>query len=184
MAVLMSVGGSSSGDGFLVAPLGTTYEAEIALWTDAGNATVTLQASPNPAGLVFSTAAPINISPVKTLVTVHSTLQSASRGDTTIQVLDAGMAVVVSFNVTSIKHPVVNFKGRFEARFATDGGTLQSRPDIHGRFGQRCPAGMDMGARRGAGFRTRCRQCASEPRNDRCGPGRTAQQSSGVAFPR
>ena len=121
MAVLMSLGGSSSGDGFLVAPLGTTYEAEIALWTDAGNATVTLQASPNPAGLVFSTAAPINISPVKTVVTVHSTLQSASRGDTTVQVLDGGMAVVASFKVTSIKHPVMNFKGRFEARFGTDG---------------------------------------------------------------
>jgi hypothetical protein len=123
----MSLGGSSSGDGFLIAPLGTTYDAEIALWTDAGTASVTLQASPNPAGLVFSTAGPISISTVPTVVTVHAMLQSTSRGDTTIQVL-VGASVVASFNVTSIKHPVVNFKGRFEARFATDGAPYNRDP--------------------------------------------------------
>jgi hypothetical protein len=119
MAVHMSLGGNTAGDGFLVAPLGSTYDAELALWTDTGTASVTLQASPNPAGLVFSTAAPISISTVKTVVTVHSTLQSSSRGDTTIQVLE-GATAVATFKVTSIKHPVVNFSGRFEARFSTD----------------------------------------------------------------
>jgi len=128
MAVLMSLGGSSSGDGFLVAPQGTTYEAEISLRTDAGMATVTLQASPNPANLVFSNAGPLNLTVAPTVVTVHAQLQSASHGDTTIQVLDGGMAVVASFNVTSIKHPVVNFKGRFEARFATDGARPYANP--------------------------------------------------------
>ncbi len=127
MAVLMSLGGNAAGDGFLVAPLGTTYDAEIALWTDTGTATVTLQASPNPANLVFSTAGPISLSTVKTVVTVHSLLQSASRGDTTIQVL-VGSAVVASFKVTSIKHPVVNFSGRFEARFSTDGALPYGNP--------------------------------------------------------
>jgi hypothetical protein len=68
---------------------------------------------------VFSTAAPISISTVKKVVTVHSTVQSSSRGDTTIQVLE-GATAVVTFKVTSIKHPVVNFSGRFEARFSTD----------------------------------------------------------------
>jgi hypothetical protein len=119
MAVLMSLAGNSAGDGFLIAPLGTTYDAELLLWTDAGTASVALQASPNPAGLVFSQAA-VNLSTTPTIVTVHATLQSASRGDTTIQVLEAA-AVVATFTVTSIKHPVVNFSGRFEARFATDG---------------------------------------------------------------
>src|SRR5688572_5419536 len=118
MAVLISLGGNSAGDGFLVAPLGTTYEAQISLSTDAGTASVTLQAAPNPAGLVFSTLGPIALSTTPTIVTVHSTLQSAARGDTTIQVLQAAV-VVASFAVTSIKHPVVNFKGRFEARFST-----------------------------------------------------------------
>jgi hypothetical protein len=97
--------------------LDTTYDAEIVLQTDAGNAAVTLQASPDAAGLVFSQTA-VNISTAPTIVKVHATAQSASRGDTTIQVLD-GAAVVASFTITSIKHPVVHFKGRFEARFAT-----------------------------------------------------------------
>jgi hypothetical protein len=119
MAVHMSLGGNAAGDGFLIAPLGSTYDAEIALWTDSGTASVTLQASPNPANLVFSTAGPITLSTTPTILTVHSLLQSASRGDTTIQVLE-GATVVASFTVTSIKHPQVNFNGRFEARFATD----------------------------------------------------------------
>jgi hypothetical protein len=130
MAVLMSLGGNTvSGDGFLVVPQGASYEAEIALWTDAGTASVTLQADPmhNAGGLVFSTAGPIGISTVHTVVTVHATLQSDSRGDTTIQVLNGGM-VVVSFNVTCIKHPVVNFNGRFEARFATDPARPYTNP--------------------------------------------------------
>jgi Bacterial Ig-like domain (group 3) len=129
MAILMSVGGNSAGDGFLIAPLGTTYETEISLSTDAGIANVTLQASPNPAGLVFSTLGPIALSTVPTIVTVHATLQSTSRGDTTIQVLPSGGgAPLASFSITSIKHPVVNFKGRFEARFATDGAVYSTNP--------------------------------------------------------
>jgi hypothetical protein len=128
MAVLISLAGNAAGDGFLVAPLGSTYDAEIALWTDTGTASVTLQAAAtNPAGLVFSTAGPISLSTTKKVVTVHSTLQSASRGDTTIQVLE-GTTVVASFTVTSIKHPQVNFSGRFEARFSTDGDRPYSNP--------------------------------------------------------
>lgn len=121
MVVHMSLGGNAAGDGFLVVPLGSTYDAEIALWTDVGTPSVTLQASPNPANLVFSTAGPFSLTTVPTVyATVHSLLQSTSRGDTTIQVLE-GMAVVASFTVTSINHIAVNFNGRFEARFATDG---------------------------------------------------------------
>jgi hypothetical protein len=127
MAVLISLAGNAAGDGFLVAPLGTTYDAEIALTTDAGTATVTLQASPNPANLVFSPTGSISLSTVPTVVTVHALLQSASRGDTTIQVLE-GATVVASFKVTSIKHPVVNFNGRFEARFATDSDRPYTNP--------------------------------------------------------
>lgn len=117
MAVLMSLAGNSAGDGFLVAPAAGTYPAELSLRTDSGTMSVTLQASPNPAGLVFSQTS-VNLSTTPTAVMVHATLQSASRGDTTIQVLDGG-SVVASFAVTSIAHPVVRFRGRFEARFAT-----------------------------------------------------------------
>ena len=125
MAVVMSLGGNAAGDGFLLGPLDSTYEAEIALSTDDGtNKTVTLQAAPpNAAGLLFTPAAgtSINITGAPTVVaTVHATTQSASRGDTTIQVLEAG-GVVKSFTVTCIKSARVNFRGRFEARFDTDG---------------------------------------------------------------
>src|SRR5215217_5718953 len=143
MAVLMSLGGNSSGDSFLIAPLGTTYEAEIALRTDAGTASVTLQASPNAAGLVFSQTA-VNISTTPTVVTVHATAQSASRGDTTIQVLD-GTTVVASFAVTSIKHPVVNFRGRFEARFATDGSFYNRNPIYSATLDTVVPPGWTWG---------------------------------------
>jgi hypothetical protein len=122
----MSLAGNSSGDGFLVAPRGTTYDAELALSTDAGTLSVALQASPNAASLVFSQTA-VNLSTTPTIVTIHSTLQSASRGDTTIQVLD-GATVVASFTITSIKRPVVNFRGRFEARFATDPAFYNQNP--------------------------------------------------------
>lgn len=118
MAVLMSLNGNTSGDGFLLTPLFSTYDAEISLWTDTGTASVTLQASPNPAGLVFSQTA-LNLSTIPTAIQVHATLQSGSRGDTTIEVLQ-GTTVVVSFTVTSISKPIIHFRGRFEARFATD----------------------------------------------------------------
>jgi hypothetical protein len=128
MAVLITVGGKSGGDGFLLAPLDSTYDAEIALSTSAGTASVTLQAlAPNPAGLVFSTMGPIALSTTPTIVMVHATVQSGSRQDTTIQVLD-GATVVASFTVTSIKHAVINFSGRFEARFATDGSLPFKNP--------------------------------------------------------
>jgi hypothetical protein len=93
MAVLMSLGGNPAGDGFLVAPQGSTYDAELALWTDAGTANVTLQAAPNPAGLVF--AHPRPHLPPPDYRTVHSRRRRARTRDTTIQVLD-GMAVVVN----------------------------------------------------------------------------------------
>lgn len=60
-------------------------------------------------------------------MTVHATAQSATRGDTTIQVLN-GAVVVASFTVTAIKHPTVNFSGRFEARFATDNEPYNHNP--------------------------------------------------------
>ena len=130
MAVLMSVGGNTvSGAGFLVAPQGTSYETEIALWTDVGTASVTLRADPahNVGNLLFSNPGPISLSTVPTKVTVRAQQQSSTRGDTAIQVL-AGTTVVINFTVTAIRHPVVNFKGRFEARFATDGARPYANP--------------------------------------------------------
>ena len=128
MAVLMSLGGNSAGDGFLLAPVGGNYPAELSLATSSGTLSVTLQADPgaDAAGLVFSQTS-VNLSTTPTSITVHATQQSAARGDTTIQVLD-GTNVVASFTLTSIKHPKVHFRGRFEARFATDGAFYNDNP--------------------------------------------------------
>ena len=131
MAVLITVGGKSGGDGFLIAPLGSNYEAEISLKTDIGTASVKLQADPahNVANLVFSNTGTIALSTTATIATVHSQLQSAARGDTTIQVVDAGTAAVLaSFTVTSITEPQINYSGRFEARFATDASFTNTNP--------------------------------------------------------
>jgi len=127
MAVLVSLGGKTGGDGFLIAPLDSNYDAELSLATTAGTLAVTLDALPNVANLVFSQTS-LTLSTTPTIVNVHSLLPSASRGDTTIRVLDSALTVVESYTVTSIKHIVVNFKGRFEARFATDGAFYNANP--------------------------------------------------------
>jgi len=126
MAVLISLGGNSSGQGFLLAPVGATYPAELSLATDTGTLSVTLQASPNAAGVVFSQAN-VNLSTVPTIVTVHATLQSGGPGDTILRVLD-GANPVANFTVTAIKHPTVHFRGRFEVRFATDNAFYNRNP--------------------------------------------------------
>lgn len=143
MAVLISLGGNSVGDGFLVAPVGATYPAELSLATDSGSLAVTLQASPNPAGLVFSTTS-LTLTTAPAIVNVHATLQSAARGDTTIQVLD-GATVVASFTLTSIKHPKVHFRGRFEARFATDNSFYNRNPLYSAAVDSVVPPGWTWG---------------------------------------
>lgn len=127
MAILMSLQGNSAGDGFLVKPLGTrTFDGIIELRTDAGTASVTLQASPNVAGLVFSQTA-LDLTTNPTFVAVHATAQSGAREDTTIQVLQ-GVTVVASLTVTSIEHPVVHFRGRFESRFPAGSVDYNTNP--------------------------------------------------------
>ncbi len=127
MAILVSLQGNSAGDGFLVKPLGTrTFDGIIELRTDAGTASVTLQASPNVAGLVFSQTA-LDLTTDPTFVTVHATAQSGARADTTIQVLEGGL-VAASFTVTSIEHPVVHFRGRFESRFPAGAVDYNTNP--------------------------------------------------------
>ncbi len=143
MAVLLSLGGNSFGNGFLVAPVASTYDAELSIATDAGVLNVVLQASPNPAGVVFSTTN-VALSTVPTIVLVHAMSPSTTRGDTTIQVLD-GVTVVASFTLTSITHPKVHFSGRFEARFATDGAPFNRNPKYAAALDTVVPPGWTWG---------------------------------------
>jgi hypothetical protein len=127
MAILVSLNGNSAGDGFLLAPLDSVYWAELSLATDAGTATVSLLASPDAAGLVFDNAGPHNLSTVPITVKVHATLQSVTRGDTVIRIMD-GATELANFPITSIENPSINFKGRFEVRFATQPALYNQNP--------------------------------------------------------
>jgi len=127
MAIIATLQDSSSGDGFLVAPVGArVFPAALSLRTDSGTADVTLRAVPDAAGLVFSQTAS-TVSSVPTVVDVHATAKSLSRGDTVIEVLQDD-DVVWTMSVTCIAHPVVHFRGRFEARFATQPAFANSNP--------------------------------------------------------
>jgi len=127
MAVIAALQGSASGEGFLVAPVGAqTFPAVLSLQTDTSTADVTLRASPDAAGLVFSqTSCALSMAP--TQVSVHATAKSLSRGDTAIEVLEGG-TVVGRISVTCIANPVVHFRGRFQARFATQLAFYNANP--------------------------------------------------------
>lgn len=127
MAVIVSLQGSISGDGFLIAPVGgRVFGASLSLHTDSGEASVTLRVSPNAGQLVFSQTS-VAVTTAPTLVTVHALEKSVSRGDTTIEVLE-GTTVVWSMAVTCIAHPVLHFRGRFQARFATQPAFYNANP--------------------------------------------------------
>ncbi len=127
MAVIASLHGDSSGDGFLIAPVGAhVFGAALSLRTDAGTASVTLRAAPDPGALSFSQTS-VTVTTAPTSVTVHANGKSMSRGDTTIEVVRAD-TVVASLVVTCIANPVIHIRGRFQARFATAIAIYNSSP--------------------------------------------------------
>src|SRR5689334_1399752 len=127
MTVIAELPGAVSDDGFLVAPVGArVFPVALALRSDAGPVTVTLRADPDGAGLVFAqTEAALTAEP--TLLDVHATRKSITRADTAIEVLD-GDTVVSRIGVTAIAGPVVHFRGRFQARFATQPSVYNANP--------------------------------------------------------
>jgi hypothetical protein len=127
MAVNAALQGNRSGEGFLVAPVGArTFPAALSLQTDAGMADVTLRASPDAAGLVF-TQTSCTVTTAPTQVEVHATAKSLTRGDTAIEVMEGG-TVVGRISVTCIANPVIHFRGRFQARFATQTAFYNANP--------------------------------------------------------
>jgi hypothetical protein len=118
--IVIQVNGSSAGDGFLIAPDGArTFPVSLNLSTNDGTTTqATIDATPNGAGVTIP-AGPVSITPAVTTIPIHATTQSAARGDTVINIRVGG--ATTSFALTAIRSPAVWFRGRFEARFATDG---------------------------------------------------------------
>jgi hypothetical protein len=120
MAIIVSVNGNASGEGFLIAPDGTrTFPVPIGLKTDdASIVAATLQKAVGGADVSFASAN-VTITGTEIFVNVHATSASAARNDTVLEVAVGGIAQA-SFNLTAIQNPEVWFKGRFQARFATD----------------------------------------------------------------
>jgi hypothetical protein len=118
--IVIQVNGSSAGDGFLIAPDGArTFAMPLTLSTSDGTTVnATIDATPNKAGVTLP-AGPLSIGPAVTTIPIQAATQSASRGDTVINVRVGG--VTASFKLTAIDNAEVWFRGRFEARFATDG---------------------------------------------------------------
>ena len=156
-----------------------------------GTASVTLQASPNPANLVFSTVGPFSLTTVPTVyATVHSQLQSTSRGDTTIQVLE-GMAVAASLH----RHLHQASPGEFQRAVRSAICHRRRAPLWQSDLPTRQPhgpetwlstlsGGADIWARRRTEFRAHYWHCAHQPRNDRHGAECTPEQSGGAALTR
>jgi len=127
MTVLATLQGIGSGEGFLIAPLGArVFTAPLSLQTDSGSADIALRASPDGAGLLFSQTS-LTVTTVPTVIDVHATAKSLQRGDTAIEVLE-GDTVVWRMSVTGIAKPTVHFRGRFEARFATQPAFYNANP--------------------------------------------------------
>ena len=118
--VVIQVNGSSAGDGFLIAPDGgRTFSVPLGLSTNDGTTVnATIDATPNQAGVALP-AGPVSIGPAVSTIPIQAAALSASRGDTVINVRVGG--VTTTFKLTAIRNPEVWFRGRFEARFATDG---------------------------------------------------------------
>jgi hypothetical protein len=140
--IVIQVNGSGTGDGFLIAPdNGTPFSVPLNISTNDGTTVnATVDATPNGAGVTLPGGV-ISVGPAGTTIPLVATAVSATRGDTVINV-HVG-AVTTQFKLTAISGPEVWFRGRFEARFATDGdfynnprgtdgGTAGSDPSLGG----------------------------------------------------
>src|SRR5260370_40446762 len=121
MAIIISVNGNSSGEGFLIAPVGTkTFPVPVKLHTDDGSTVhATLGVKAGGASVAFS-AKKVTITPTGQTVQIHATSASHKRDDTVLQV-KVGSVVKASFKLTALTNVQLRFQGRFQARFATDG---------------------------------------------------------------
>lgn len=118
--IVIAVNGSSAGDGFLIAPdNGINFTVLLNIATNDGSTVnATIDATPNGAGVTLPGGS-MSIGPAGVAIPIFATAISGARGDTQINV-HVG-AETTSYNLTAINNPVVWFRGRFEARFATDG---------------------------------------------------------------
>jgi hypothetical protein len=120
MTIIVSVNRNKSGEGFLIAPLGTkTFQVPLGLRTDDGTSVnATLRVASGGAGIAFEQTN-ITITEVEKFTNIYATSASSLRNDTLLEVLVDG-ELQATFNLTAITSPQIWFKGRFQTRFATD----------------------------------------------------------------
>src|SRR5215208_411432 len=120
MSITVTLNGTPCEGAFLIAPdQNRTFPARLGLSTDDGSTVnASLKVLPGGAAIELETTE-VTIGPAETFVGLHATSPSGRRGDTVLQVLVNG-AVQSSCAFTAITNLKVWFKGRFQARFATD----------------------------------------------------------------
>jgi hypothetical protein len=119
MTIIISVNGNKSGEGFLIAPVGNKiFPVLLGLSTDDGTSINASLQAVGGANVVLDQSE-ITITPNEQFRNIHATAASVFRNDTKLQILVAG-TIHATFNLTSITQPQIWFKGRFQARFATD----------------------------------------------------------------
>jgi hypothetical protein len=120
MSITVTLNGTNSNGAFLIAPdQGRTFPARLGLSTDDGSTvTASLKVLPGGAAIELERTE-VTVGPAETFVGLHATSPSGERGDSVVQVL-VNDAVQSSCALTGITNLKVWFKGRFQARFATD----------------------------------------------------------------
>jgi hypothetical protein len=119
MTILVEVNGNQSGEGFLIVPLrDKTFAVPVGLMTDDGSSTRIKLRAADGANIVIDQS-DIIVTPTEQFVNIHATSASSYRNDTVLQIL-TGPTVNTVFSLTAITFPQIWFKGRFQARFATD----------------------------------------------------------------
>jgi hypothetical protein len=120
MSIKVTLNGTDCGGAFLIAPdQDSTFPAWLGLSTDDGSTVnASLKVVPGGAAIELEQTE-VTIGPAETSVRLHATSSSGERGDTVLQVL-VDEAVQGSCALTAVTNLKVWFKGRFQARFATD----------------------------------------------------------------
>src|SRR6266700_4500700 len=120
MSIMVTMNGTDCDGAFLIAPdQGRTFPARLGLSTDDGSiVNASLKVLPGGAAIELERTE-VTIGPAETLVSLHATSSSGERRDTVIQVL-VNDAVQSSCALTAITSLKVWFKGRFQARLATN----------------------------------------------------------------
>src|SRR3712207_3732250 len=111
MTIIVSVNGNKSGEGFLIAPLGTQkFQVPLGLRTDGATCVdAALRVRPAGAGIAFEQTN-FTITETEKFTNIYATSASSFRNDTVLEILADG-AILASFNLTAVTSPQIWFKG-------------------------------------------------------------------------